>query len=115
MHKDSGFDFDHWATLARQDPAAFERHRRVAIVRLLRSVPVSRRRRLRGLQWRIDQVRRTSRTPLAACIRISQMMWESVQGAQGLVAALQQTRASPPPVARANAAILTFPGRDNAN
>ncbi len=115
MQKDSGFDFDRWAILARQDPAAFERHRRVEIVRLLRSVPIGRRRRLRGLQWRIDQVRRTSGTPLAACIRISQMMWESVQGEHGLVAALQQARDPAPPVARAKAPVLPFGGRNNTN
>ncbi len=115
MPEDSGFDFDRWANLARQDPAAFERHRRAEIVRLLRRVPVSRRRRLRGLQWRIDQVRRTSGTPLAACVRISQMMWESVQGEHGLVAVLQQTTASAPVVARAQASILAFPSRNNAN
>lgn len=111
MAKATEFDFDHWAALARNNPARFERDRRAAIARLLRQVPPPRRQRLRGLQWRIDQVRCTARTPLAACIRLSQMMWDSVHGERGLAATLRQ------PASRARqpaAQVLAFPGRRGA-
>ena len=104
MSQATEFDFDHWATLARDDPARFERDRRVALARALRRIPVRRRRRLRCLQWRIDQIRCTSRTPLAACIRLSQMMWDSVHGEHGLAAVLR----NPGQPARAAAAVLPF-------
>jgi hypothetical protein len=51
--------------------------------------PAHRQARLRGLQWQIDQVRNTSGTPLAACLRISSMMWESVTGDDGLIARME--------------------------
>lgn len=104
MNQATEFDFDHWAALARDDPARFERDRRVAIARVLRRTPVRRRQRLRCLQWRIDQIRCTSRTPLAACIRLSQIMWESVHGEHGLAAVLR----NPGQQARAAAVVLPF-------
>lgn len=75
-----GFDFDfgHWAFLARTDPDAFERLRLECLEAVINAAPEPQRRRLRGLQFRIDMERRRSRTALAACIRISQMMWASV-------------------------------------
>lgn len=77
-------DFETWAQLAREDPEAFEARRREAIAELIESAPERSRERLRCLQWRIDQERRLARTPLAACMRISQMMWRSVLGEGGL-------------------------------
>lgn len=89
MGEQRGFDFDHWAQLAQTDPDRFERDRRAVLAQALRRVPVQRRKRLRCLQWRIDQVRRTSGSPLGACIRLSRMMWDSVQGERGLAALLR--------------------------
>lgn len=77
-------DFDSWAELARTDPDAFEARRLAAIDALIASAPEANRERLRCLQWRIDQERRLARTPMAACIRISRMMWRSVLGENGL-------------------------------
>ncbi|HEY5602268.1 MAG TPA: DUF3135 domain-containing protein, partial [Gammaproteobacteria bacterium] len=34
--------------------------------------------RLRCLQWKIDRVREKMPTPLAACVAISDMMWDSL-------------------------------------
>lgn len=100
MNHARGFDFDHWAALARDNPVQFERDRRAALVRAMRAVPPHRRQRLRGLQWRIDQVRLTSRSPLAACIRISHMMWEAIEGEHGLAAVLREPRAPGRPSAQ---------------
>lgn len=77
-------DFDTWADLARTDPDAFERMRLEAIDAFIESVPEKNRERLRRFQWRIDQERRRAKTPLAACIRLSSMMWQSLLGEGGL-------------------------------
>jgi len=82
-------DFDEWAKLARIDPAGFERRRMALIENYLNQFPNADQRRLRGLQFRIDMERRKARTPLAACIRISAMMWDSLLGERGLKDALE--------------------------
>ncbi len=78
------FDFDRWAALARDDPAAFEAMRRATIDAFIDGAPPERQERLRRLQWRIDQERRRAASPLAGCIRISRMMWGSLVGRGGL-------------------------------
>lgn len=72
------FDFARWMQLAGTDPERFERARQAAIAELLEAAPPDRQERLRGLQWRIDQERRRARTPLAACLRLSSLMWDSL-------------------------------------
>ncbi len=83
-HNTAKMDFDAWSAMARSDPEAFESMRLAAIEAAIASAPAAKRERLRRLQWRIDQERRRSRTPLAACIRISRMMWRQVLGPGGL-------------------------------
>ncbi len=87
-------DFDDWASLADADPDAFERLRRELIEDFIDSAPPDRRERLRCLQWRIEQERARSRTPLGACIRITRMMWERVTSSGGLVEQLQNLSSS---------------------
>jgi len=79
------FDFSHWSRLARQDPPEFERQRQLAIDELIDRLPQHRRLRLQRLQWRIDQVRRRAGTPMAACLVLSRMMWDSVLEEDGLL------------------------------
>jgi Protein of unknown function (DUF3135) len=86
------FDFDAWMTLARADPEEFERRRRAAIERAISRASLRSQPRLRGLQWRIDMERERARTPMAACIRLSSMMWDSVAGEGGLLRALEAFR-----------------------
>lgn len=94
LHPDrEAFDFDHWARLARKDPEAFEAARqRVIESAIARALP-ARRPRLRGLQWRLDQVRRTAPNPMQACIRMNALLWNSVCDDDGLLARLQRLRA----------------------
>jgi Protein of unknown function (DUF3135) len=82
------FDFDEWSRLAKIDPTAFEARRLALIEEYLRRFPPLDQRRLRGLQFRIDMERRRARTPMAACLRLSSMMWESLLGNHGLKMAL---------------------------
>jgi hypothetical protein len=71
-----GFDFEAWAALARDNPDEFERQRREAIDSLIASSPANRRR-LEGVQFRIDMERRLAHSPLKACLRVSEMMWDT--------------------------------------
>lgn len=83
------FDFDEWSQLASSDPEAFEQKRQEAINKIIQNAPEARQKRLRCLQWRIDQTRRLSSTPLSACIKISKLMWDSVLGENGMLDALK--------------------------
>lgn len=70
-------DFETWMTLAKEDPDRFEALRLATIDDFISQVPEGKRLHLRRLQWRIDQVRDRARTPLAACVALSRMMWDS--------------------------------------
>ena len=82
--KTAEIDFDTWSEMARTDPETFELLRLAGIETAIESASESNRDRLRCLQWRIDQERRLARTPMAACLRISRMMWRTVLGPGGL-------------------------------
>ncbi len=71
------FNFKEWSELAQTDPDRFEAKRSRVINEAIRRVPPNRQQMLRGLQWRVDRVRELKRTPLAACIAITDMMWET--------------------------------------
>ena len=83
-------DFEQWSALASEDPAAFERCRREMIEGVIDGASQRCQQRLRGLQWRIDQVRDHSPNPMAACISLSNMMWESFAGEEGLAETLNR-------------------------
>ncbi|HEB55511.1 MAG TPA: DUF3135 domain-containing protein [Gammaproteobacteria bacterium] len=72
-------DFDHWSEIARTDPEAFEAMRREIIRACIDSAPQDRQQRMRGLQWQIDCLRAQSKNPLSACLKISRMMWDTLQ------------------------------------
>ncbi len=100
------FDFKTWSELANNDPEGFEARRAHAIEEVIRSAPPRIQARLRRLQWKLDQVRHTSATPMAACIRMNHMMWDRVTGPGGLLETLIEGRHTPPP--RTNAKVLQF-------
>lgn len=114
QHRSAEVTFDEWRDLARTDPEAFEARRRAAVAEAIALAPADRRQRLERLQWRIDRERERYRDPLAACARLSCMMWESVHGPGGLVEHIRHldarwsgrsTRDLP------TARLLPFPGR----
>ncbi len=82
-------DFDEWRLLAISDPEGFEAARRKVLDEVIAQAPENRRHRLKGLQWRVDRVRERSTSPLAACISLSGMMWESLAGENGLLDVLR--------------------------
>jgi len=101
------FDFSELSQLACEDPAAFEIRREQILQKTIDAMPESRQQRMRCLQWRIDQERNQSKTPMAACLKISKMMWDNVLGENGLLDTLKQI--DQPSVSTKNATILTFP------
>ena len=85
----SPFDFDKWAKLAREDPVAFERKRKLLIEQEISRAPASRQPHLRAMQWRIEMERRKYKDKLSYCAHIFNRMWDSVYGPNGLLDALQ--------------------------
>lgn len=109
-------NFDEWAELADKDPGVFEKKRQLLLDEFLSQFPEKRQRRLRGLQFQIDMERRRAKSPLAACIRISDMMWDSVEGENGLLHNFNLLRTDPgtrKPQASINADIIPFPKSQN--
>lgn len=90
MKESLHIDFKEWAKLASADPEAFEEKRGELVESFIRSVPTeSRRKRLRHLQWKIDGIRHRSQSPIGACMKITNMMWDSVYGEGGLLETLK--------------------------
>ncbi|MCK4587540.1 MAG: DUF3135 domain-containing protein [Gammaproteobacteria bacterium] len=71
-------NFEEWMVLAKNNPDEFEEKRREHIELFINSASKNNQHRLRGLQWQIDQTRKLSRSPMASCIEISNMMWDSL-------------------------------------
>jgi len=100
-------DFDQFSRLAKSDPEAFEARRAELIEEMIQRLPEHRQQRMRCLQWKIDQVRNQAGNPMAACIKISEMMWDSLVGPGGLQEVLENARSgnfTPPP----KASVLEF-------
>ncbi len=109
------FDFEYWRELAATDAAAFETARRHAIADLIESAPEERqRRRMRGLQWRIDRIRDTSPNAMDACLKISSMMWDSVLGDDGLLERLRALQGVNPTQVRPRFPAKVIPLTPNA-
>lgn len=107
------FDFKEWSELAQSDPDRFEARRNRVINEAIRRVPADRQRMLRGLQWRVDRVRELKRTPLAACIAISNMMWDTFSDLHHSYVKLAEIKPGAKPVfeQRPKATVIKFPGR----
>lgn len=65
------------AQLARDDPAAYETWRREVIERAIENAPPHLQPRLRGIQFRVECIRRGSRSALGATVKIYSLMWNS--------------------------------------
>lgn len=70
------FNFEEWAQLARQDQVAFEKKRAAAIQEAIEQSAHSnrQRRRLHGLQFQVDMLRRKHKNALGACIELSSLL-----------------------------------------
>jgi len=83
-------DFDQFSKLAKSDPEGFEAKRAELIEQMIQRMPAHKQHRMRCLQWKIDQVRNQASNPMAACIKLSEMMWDSLVGPGGLCEVLER-------------------------
>jgi hypothetical protein len=111
LHSSPPFDFDAWAALARNNPQAFEAKRNGILEGAIQQAPAQRQQRLRHLQWKLDQIRHIAPNPMAATVRMQQLMWESVAGEDGLLARLMLLRATESAIEKQpkSAKIIQFP------
>jgi len=65
------------AQLARDDPQAYEAFRGELLENFIDSAPARLQPRLHGIQFRVDSVRRLSRSALGSTVKIYELMWES--------------------------------------
>jgi Protein of unknown function (DUF3135) len=71
--------FEVLAELGRRDPAALQALGRLLTDDVIKHAPrPASRRRLEGLKFRIEMERRRAPDPLAACVRLSQLMHQSL-------------------------------------
>ena len=70
-------EFDKLREMAQRDPEQLEQLRVQLCDQLIQDAPEQYRRKLRGLQFRVDMERRRAKSPMAACIAISGMMHDS--------------------------------------
>lgn len=108
--ENSEFPFDFWANLAQSDPSAFEEARKLMLDSLIESAPAHVQTRLKGLQWQIENVRSRASSPLGACVKISNMMWTTVLGEDGLAAHLRSLSEGEraPVIPKKSAQVLSF-------
>ena len=67
------FNFEYWMHLYREDPNLFEAKRKRILEEFIDKTRHSKRR-LNGLQFKIDMERQKSRSAMGACIRLSDLM-----------------------------------------
>ena len=96
-------DFDTLQTMAKHNPEGLEQLRQRLVSDLIASAAPEQRRRLHGLQFQIDMERRRAPNPMAACIRLSTLMRDSLLRMQQ---ALNEPRRARP--AAAAARVLHF-------
>jgi len=68
-----------WALLAQQDPHAFEIMRTELLNEFIQNSPASVQKKLKGVQWKIEHIRRRANSPAEALTAITGMMWQSTQ------------------------------------
>jgi len=108
-------DFEYWSALASTDPQKFEELRQHQISAIIeRASSQHQQRRLRGLQWRIDQIREQHKdSAMAACMAISELMWETFEHlAQLLQSTADYDLPAPTPTIPSN--IIPFPSKSSS-
>lgn len=97
-------DFDTLAKMARDDPQALEDLRQNLVDDLIEHAPKAKRARLRGLQFRVDAIRRLSKSDLGAAVKIYELMlrsfrsladeWNNLRNAPGRPVSYRERRAA---------------------
>ena len=101
-------DFDILLDMARNDPEGLETLRRSLTGAVIASaISDNTKRRLHGLQFRVDMERRRARSPLAAAIRISEMMCRSLADLHRSMVTLEEDHQQP--AQTSSATVIQFP------
>ena len=102
-------DFEYWSILASTDPQKFEQLRQDKISAVINRATSQRQQRLRALQWKIDKIRELHKdSTAAACLAISELMWETFEHlAELLQSQAENGLSAPTPTMQAN--IIPFP------
>lgn len=87
-------DFDELVKLAEENPEELENLRQRLCDELIQSAPQEYRRRLRGIQFQIDMERQKAKSPMAACLKISEMMHDSFSQLRDALNEVQEIRSS---------------------
>ena len=103
-------DFELWANLASTDPQKFEELRQDKISNFINQSSRHRQQRLLGLQWQIDTIRNQHST-VAACLAISELMWETFQELSEVLQ-LQAKSGLTAPIPTLQANIISFPKKE---
>ncbi len=98
--------FETLQDMAKKDPEGLERLRQEHIEAVINSAPERCQQRLAGLQFQIDGVRRTTGSPMAACIHISKMMHDSLHQLKSFI---DEDESSEQPQPLEPATVLAFP------
>lgn len=85
-------NFETLLDIAQKNPDQLEQLRLAITAHAINSAPVKFRHRLEGIQFQIDSTRRLAKNPLSACLRISNMMHQSLSE---LRSSINQTLESP--------------------
>lgn len=108
----ASIDYDEWAKLFKENPEEFERRRKEEIDKVISAVcPAELQHRLRQLQWKIDMERDAAANPMAALVKIQEMMWDSFLKMNGKLQEFAG-KESPPEVVR-EAKVLVFKRKAN--
>ncbi|MEE8079348.1 MAG: DUF3135 domain-containing protein [Pseudomonadales bacterium] len=104
--------FEVLVDMARNDPNGLETLRQSLTEAVIAAASSdSTRRRLKGLQFRVDLERQRARTPLAAAIRISEMMCRSLADLHAsMVTPLEEREINELPLDPDHSNVIPFPG-----
>jgi len=97
---------DELMLIARENPERLERIRHYFIEKHIQAAPERMQRRLRGLQFQIDGLRRIHKSPMGSCIEISKLMYESLGKMRDTI---NGTHVEPEPAELPAAPVLAFP------
>lgn len=102
--------FDELKDLAVNDPQAFEAYRSAQIEATITSAPSHMQRRLRGLQFQVDAQRKIHSNPMGSCVKVYQMMQQSLAELDTLLNQQSQLCPETPIEDSRPAKVLSFPG-----
>lgn len=71
--------FEELTRLAKEDPEELERLRQREVNKLIDQAPERLKKKLQGIQFKVDSQRRIAKNPMDSCIRISNLMKESFE------------------------------------